>query len=166
MSESGPDPNRLYLVRHGQSFANLARLSDGSSKTAGLTPFGARKSRALNLPFSKSTPVRVSELPRTQQTASNAGYDIQIIDSRLNETNLRGASSFRRMANLLSTGWLPEDTLDQAEAYLEKLPPERLVFSSSLTIASICRVAGQPLTRTPRNCEIVIIDIGRFTQVT
>jgi len=150
------------MVRHGQSPANLAHLSHGSSWAAGLTNNGFMQARGLDLPFNFTETVRVSELNRVQLTAITAGYRNYVVDSRLNETMTRGASSFRRLAQLLKTGWLPEDTLMAAEDYFKNLPPERLLFASSLTIASFCRVANQPLQRTPRHCEVVKIDLSKL----
>lgn len=163
MNESGVERlDLLYLVRLAQSYANLKHLSHGSSWAAGLTENGIRQATTLVLPFDTDQPVRVSELRRVQLTAHYAGYNNIIVDPRLNETMTRGASSFRRLASLLKKGWLPEDTLMQAEDFFMQLPPERLLFASSLTIASFCRVAGRPLERTPRHFEVVTIDLSKL----
>ncbi len=72
----------LYLIRHGQSFANVNPIIGGMTGDVGLTPLGLDQSRRLadRLRAEAFRPDRLyaSTLPRAQQTAAEIASAIEL----------------------------------------------------------------------------------------
>lgn len=73
-------PTDLYLIRHGQSFANVEPIIGGMNGDVGLTPLGLEQARRLadRLRAEAFRPDRLyaSTLARAQQTAAEVGSAI------------------------------------------------------------------------------------------
>lgn len=174
---------RAYLVRHGESEANVAGIvNDDPTRPVGLTEKGREQARSAaralsGVPF---THAYASEFPRARETAAIilAGRDLQLrVDARLNErrsgldgqpveafnglvradpvrtTPARGESFLQQMQRL-------RDFLDT----LARLHPEAMVLAVSHEnpILAAAAVAGREVEAAARdkigNCEWLLLD--------
>jgi len=106
-----------------------------------------------------TTPVAVSELQRTRQTAQAAGAQIirsYTILNPLIDLTLEQRDEFRE------TGILPQHVLDASQNILDNFPEERILVMHGLPITGICKILGiyQELRHPyPDFCEIRVADI-------
>lgn len=100
------------------------------------------------------TPVAVSELKRTQQTARGAGFDKLSVYPALNE--VAHGVPLPGLREMLDRQQLPEVALETAEAILADPPAETIWITHGLVIAGLCRVLGDERYERfiPRFCEI------------
>lgn len=103
------------------------------------------------------TPIATSELARTQQTASSAGFVALQSYAQLNEV-LHGMDGHELRA-MLDRRKLPSAAIQAAEAVLANPPKEEFWISHGLLIAGMCAVTGvyQNERLIPRFCEVRVI---------
>ncbi len=156
------------VIRHSLSEANNAKGLAFGHADAPLMEEGRNRIRHQLIPalaqrgiVAANSPVAVSRLLRTAQTATEAGFQTITPYVRLNEVEhgLEGAE----LRALLDAGGLPERALEHAAALLDNPPAEAIWISHGLVIAGLCAVLGlnhQYERRVPRFCEIRELPIG------
>ena len=123
----------VYIVRHGVSKANDHNNPAFGSPDAGLIPFGVEQAKAMGEHFEtlgyhdrSDTPVAVSRMKRTRQTANAAGFFTLRQYGLLDELDL----SLQEKWQIKQT-WKPadkkesEDTRNNWPEIRERIIPER-----------------------------------------
>lgn len=153
----------VLACRHGLSEANN-RYNQGAlafaSKYAPLMKLGRQQAVHLGIDLvqmygvSQEDPVAVSELRRSQETATKAGFKRQRIYPILNEVNLRAV--LQNPQNHLVNDTLPDAAIAQAQLILENPPAERVWVTHGLVIAGLCVALGAHRDKRliPRFCEV------------
>lgn len=100
------------------------------------------------------TPVAVSELRRSQETAFFAGFKRLVVYTSLNEID--HGLNLPDLRAMLDAGQLPAMANEGAAAILEDPPVEPVWITHGLVIAGLCAVTGidQGSRLIPRFCEI------------
>lgn len=157
------------MVRHAKSPANGAEgfsLGMGiKTKDVGLDEIGLKECADLRIRFMErgvvdfgKITVSASEYRRAIQTPEEVGFTQVVINPLLNES--AEAMPMKMIREKLRQGWLPKDSLKQAELFLDD-PSKHFDynFSHGLTIASIRWVSGERAGDTrelvPKRTEIV-----------
>ncbi len=161
----------ILAVRHGLSQANnhhnIGTLAFASEQ-APLMPAGHEQARAMGQLLmdhygidSQLTPVAVSRLARTQQTASSAGFLDIMTYGQLDE--VKHGMELAELRAMLDAGKLPEIALREAEATLKNPPQQDIWITHGLRIAALCTVLNtyQNERLIPRFCEIRELPITR-----
>ena len=161
----------ILVVRHGLSEANNRRNIGTlafASEQAPLMPAGHEQARAMGRLLmdhysidSQLTPVAVSRLARTQQTASSAGFLDITPYTQLDE--VKHGIELAELRAMLDAGKLPEIALREAEATLNNPPQQAIWITHGLRIAALCAVLGvhQNERLIPQFCEIRELPITR-----
>ena len=132
----------LYIARHGVSRANDRNDPAFGNPEAGLLNAGVDQAVAMGekfqqLGFNRSvTPVAVSYMKRSRQTALAAGFFILKPYQLLNELDL---STAEKMTAKYSRQ-LPLDSLRQTETLLNNPPQEKIWHSHGLRAACIFKI--------------------------
>ena len=155
------------VARHGVSQANN-RENYGTplfgNPEAGLMEDGMVQATTLGVKLKSefgivvaSEIVAVSELRRSQQTATVAGFRWLHIYPELNEE--KGGLSDAEIAQALETRRPPEATRIAARYLIEHPPEEKIWITHALLIATICQELGvyQSERFTPKFCEIRVL---------
>lgn len=110
---------------------------------------------------SSLTPVAVSRLARTRQTARSAGFVAITPYGQLNE--VKHGMELAELRTMLDAGKLPEIALREAEATLKNPPQQSVWITHGLRIAALCAVLDvyQNERLIPRFCEIRELPIDR-----
>lgn len=136
----------VLVIRHAISEANIMNALV-CNETACLTGSGMQQARKLGSRLVEEygidilQSVAVSELLRTQQTATEAGFVDMNSYAILDEVRGVGIADLRRFRE---SGELPIAAVKKAEAILEEPPKESVWFSSGFVIASLCVTLGIP----------------------
>lgn len=158
------------LARHALSGAN-DRNNIGTmafaSEQAPLIPLGIEQARTMGgVIVAKygidiaTELVAVSEMKRTQQTASEAGFKKITPYAVLDE--IRHGMDLQDLRDMLDEGELPPIAIRMAEETLANPPKERFWIAHGLRIAGICAVLGVHKEKRliPRFCDLREISIG------
>lgn len=167
----------IYLVRHGASYANPknGEAFDGDSRNAGLQPDGITHAHVAGdeltneYGISKDTPVAASTMPRSGETALEAGFEDITYYAELDEVTLPLYMKNRETYLLHRERWEREglDThqdryiLNHALAALNRNISERVLFTHGLVILGICHTLGQHQDKSaiPRFGEVRKIEL-------
>lgn len=151
------------VIRHGKTDANrLTRAVFGKAgaplNDEGQVQAKKLKSKLKSLGVNDTTPVAVSELLRTHETATNAGLENIIINPLLNEVN---TSDPQRTLDLVAEGKLPQEAIKAAEAIINNPPKEKVWVTHGLVIAAIQELLGRGDNQSfiPDYCEVRTVDI-------
>lgn len=157
----------LYIARHGVSRANDHNDPAFGTPNADLLKAGVDQAVSMGEKFEHlgfdrpETPVAVSYMKRSQQTALAAGFHILKPYRLLNELDLTPAE---KMAAKYSHR-LPLESLQQTEALLNNPPQEKIWHTHGLRAACIFKIldiyqdADDPFIMS--FCEIREIPIGQ-----
>ncbi len=162
---------RVWVIRHAHSQANIrSRYVALGKRNARLTGEGRKKARQTSRLFPTkygitphNTPVAVSQLRRTQQTAEVLGFKKMKSYPQLNEVELglRPGETHRLLAN----HDLPDIVIEAAEKLLRKPPPEQVWVTHGLLVAGLCAIR-RTLIQLPREevpvpftCEVRLVEI-------
>lgn len=160
----------IHVIRHGFSEAN-DRNNIGTlafaDKDAPLKKEGRSQAReraaTLGCEYGinpATTPVAVSYLLRTKQTAEVMGFRPITPYESLNE--VEHGMELLALRALLDIGELPRAALQAAAALLRKHPSEKVWVAHGLIIAGLCHVLGishQFDRLIPRFCEVRALPI-------
>lgn len=145
------DANRLTRAVFGVTGASLNDLGEQQAAKLGAELVAAGVDVA-------NTPVAVSELQRTEQTARLAGFKDIVVDPRLNEVN---TADPQQTLDLVARGKLPPEAITAAKAIIAHPPKERVWVTHGLVIAALQCVLDQSDIENlvPKNCEIREIEL-------
>ena len=156
----------VLAIRHGISMANDRNSLAFANGEAPLIDLGREQAKRLGSLLSgvhnvdlAETPVAVSELRRSQETAYEAGFETLIVHSSLNEViHEMGRADFRKM---IAAGRLPQIAIEGAQAILEDPPGEAIWITHGLVIAGLCQVLDVTHHRKliPAFCEMRTLPI-------
>lgn len=151
----------ILVVRHALSEANNQESLAFGTKTAHLMPAGVDRAKELGDELrntfgidTKTEPVAVSELLRTQQTAKVAGFRVRMIYSALNEVET--GLEYPELREYLMAKRLPPKALEAAQRVLENPPLETIWVAHGLVIAGLTELLGVADGQRfiPKFCEI------------
>lgn len=158
------------LARHALSGAN-DRNNIGSmafaSEQAPLIPLGIEQAQTMGgVIIAKygiditTEPVATSDMLRTQQTASEAGFQDITPYAALDE--IRHGMDLQDLRGMLDEGELPPIAIKMAKETLANPPRERFWVAHGLRIAGICAVLGVHKEKRliPKFCELREIELG------
>jgi broad specificity phosphatase PhoE len=154
------------VARHGFSDANDRDLYGTPAfghPDARLTTLGREQAAELGVLLIvrhkidiERTPVAVSELRRSQETAIGAGFRNLHIRPELNE--VKGGLTDIEVREALDTRQPPEACIEAARRLISNPPPERVWVTHAFLIATLCQELGtytEPSIKfTPRFCEL------------
>lgn len=154
---------KYLVIRHGKTDANrLTRAVFGKSgaplNDEGQVQAKKLKSKLKSLGINDTTPVAVSELLRTHETATYAGLKNITINPLLNEVN---TSDPQRTLDLVAEGKLPQEAIEAAEAIINNPPKEKVWITHGLVVAAIQELLGRSDNQSfiPDYCEVRTVDI-------
>ena len=134
-------------VRHGISLANDGRPSSFMRHDAPLTVVGIVQAIKLGERIEAefgitpcTTPVKCTEFPRTQQTATKAGFRFITSDALLNEVPSEMSPDEFTVAR--ANRLVPRTALKAAEMILNAPPVEQVLITSALIIVGITELLG------------------------
>jgi hypothetical protein len=137
---------RILVVRHGLSEANDINLPAFGKSDAKLLPRGIEQAEEVGKILvarygidPKTEPVAASDMFRSQQTASVAGFIVVRNYPILNEVDI--PDKLRLREALDNKKILPE-AYKAAEAVLASPPAERIWFTHGYLIAALCKLTG------------------------
>jgi bisphosphoglycerate-dependent phosphoglycerate mutase len=155
---------KYLLIRHAKTDANRGNRTAFGVAGAPISAEGQEQARKLHDVLVArgidlaNTPVAVSELQRTRQTAEVAGLRNLTVNPILNEVNTADPT---HTSALLESKRLPDEALMSAEAILAN-PPEQVIWvTHGLNIMGILEKLGRtdPNHFIPDLCEIVEIEL-------
>ena len=154
---------KYLLIRHGKTDANnLTRAAFGKAG-APLNEQGQAQAKQLktNLELrgvSSATPVAVSGLTRTHQTASIAGFTSIHANPLLNEVAITDPEQVQA---LIAEQKLPQHALDAAKAIIKNPPKQTIWVTHGPVIAALQQLLGRNSGESfmPEYCEIREIEI-------
>ena len=138
---------KYIVIRHAQTDGNrLKRALEGKTGMP-LNAQGIETAKALRVQLDKlgidlvNTRVAVSELQRTQQTATHAGFssDNLVVNAILNEVNT--ADPFVTH-DMISRHELPPESLERARQILANPPTEQVWVTHGLVLAGLIAELG------------------------
>jgi phosphohistidine phosphatase SixA len=147
------------VVRHAQTDANrITRVLYGK-EGASINELGVSQAKKLASELSSygidpnTEPVAVSELKRTYQTATEAGFKNIVINPLLNEVMTNKPAKTQQ---LVKSQRVPEEALRVARALLANPPKEKFLITHGLVIAALAIELGVDYENNliPRFCEI------------
>lgn len=153
----------VYIIRHAQNAGTRFNQADFGKEGASLIEAGIQESLRLTPQLQKlginvgAEPVAVSELVRTQQTATHAGFTHLAINSLLNEVKTEHSPDTLEL--MLKTNQLPVAARTAAHKLLANPPREKVWVTHGLLIAGIAAELG--LT----SHELFIPTMGSLTTI-
>jgi broad specificity phosphatase PhoE len=154
---------KYLVIRHGKTDANrLTRAVFGKAgaplNDEGQVQAKKLKSKLKSIGIDDTTPVAVSELLRTHETATYAGLKNITINPLLNEVN---TSDPQRTLDLVAEGKLPQEAIKAAEAIINNPPKEKVWVTHGLVVAAIQELLGRSDNESfiPDYCEVRTVDI-------
>lgn len=155
----------IYLVRHGESFANKRDFAAFGNVDSPLTEKGIEQAKGLQTifhgqfdidPCCYEEPVAVSEYTRAQQTAEYAGFQNREVLPLINESDvdrdiMTGVDVIRKHK---AERWVPQETRERAcELYTrikDKDLPYKVYFAHGMFIAGFLL-----------ECNVRLVEVAR-----
>lgn len=142
---------KVYIIRHAQSEGNRFNRADYGKKGGALTEAGIQEAKQLKTQMERlgirvaTEPVAVSELQRTQQTASYAGFEHLVEHAELNEVD--PDLSRDELEELIARKQLPLEAIAAAQRLIKNPPQERVWVTHGLVVAALIRELDMPSDR-------------------
>jgi len=154
---------KYLVIRHGKTGGTRLNRPLFGKEGAPLVEEGREQAQMLGEMLREKSiatttlPVAVSELIRTRQTAMEAGFPEEHLQtsSLLNEIH---TADPHKTVEMIGRGELPQEALVAAKKLLSNPPQETIWFTHGLVIAALREVLGLP-GFIPDFCEIVEIEI-------
>lgn len=140
----------ILIVRHGLSEANNKNSAAFGQPHAPLMPLGIEQAGSVGLALAAiygidcgKTEVAASDMLRSQETASVAGFTVIRNYAILNEVDVPKTPELRAV---LDRGEIVLEARQAAEAVLSNPPSEKIWFSHGYLIAALCELTGADTT--------------------
>jgi phosphohistidine phosphatase SixA len=136
----------VYIIRHSQAEGTRYNRMLFGKEGGALTEEGIQEAKTLKLQLKalgidvNTEHVAVSDLQRTYQTASYAGFMNITVNSLLNEVNT--GLPPEELEILLENKHAPEAAIKAAKAILDNPPAERVWVTHGLVVAGIAHELG------------------------
>lgn len=138
--------HKIFIIRHAQSEGTRFNRADYGKKGGALVEAGIQEAKRLKSQMEKlgvdvaTEPVAVSELQRTQQTASYAGFRHLTEYRELNEID--PDLSKAELEELLAHEQLPAEAIAAARRLIKNPPKERVWVTHGLVVAALIYELG------------------------